>query len=270
MSFNGLAKRHPISVYFALAFAISWALAFLVVSQNLLQGRSVPYLDGVLMFPAMLVGPSAAGILMTRTVDGSGGLRELLSRMRKWRLGKWYFPAVLIPPVSILVTLLALTVLVSPAFVPHIFVFGFGFGVVAGYLEEIGWTGYAIRKLRMKYGALASAVILGGLWGLWHAPVVDFLGAAYPHGDYWLPFFMSFIAVQTAIRVLIVWLYSNTGSVLIAQVTHASSTGFLATLAPLAVTPAQETGWYALYAAILWPVVIVYVSRRIALDARVS
>ena len=207
------------------------------------------------MFPAMLLGPFLVGIAMTRAVDGRDGLRALFAGIKRWHLGRWYIPAIVISPIVILVTLLIMNVFVSSAFAPNFFPFGFGFGVIAGFLEEFGWTGYAIRKLSMKYSALTSAIILGAIWGLWHAPVVDFLGAAYPHGAYWLPFYLAFIAAVMAIRVLIVWFYSNTRSVLIAQVTHASFTGFLATLAPAAVNPAQETVWYAVCALLFWIVV---------------
>jgi threonine/homoserine/homoserine lactone efflux protein len=49
------------------------------------------------------------------------------------------------------------------------------------------------------------------LWGLWHLPVVDSLGAASPHGSWWPEFFAAFIAVLAAIRVLIAWTYEHTG-----------------------------------------------------------
>jgi uncharacterized protein len=245
-----------------MTFAISWFLAFLIASPFILKGQSIPYLNGVIMFPAMIVGPSVSGLVLTRVVDGRSGLKELFARMRAWRVGKWYVPAIVIPPALILLTLFSLSALVSRVFSPNLFVFGFGFGVIAGFLEEIGWTGYAIRKLGLKYSPLTSAIILGALWGLWHAPVVDFLGAAYPHRAYWLPFYLSFIALVMAIRVLIVWLYSNTQSVVIAQVMHMSSTGFLATLAPSPILPAQEAAWYAVYAATLW-IVVAIVARRL-------
>ena len=244
-------RRHPIASYFIVTFTISWALALSVVSSELVQGRTISQLDGILMFPAMLVGQSVTGILMTRIVDGKRGLPELFGQMRKWRVGK-YAAALFVPPVLILVTLYSLRSFVSPIFVPNVFIFGIGFGVIAGFLEEIGWTGYAFNKLGLRYSALVSAILLGGVWGLWHAPVVDFLGAAYPHGQYWLPFYLSFIAIVMAVRILIVWLYVNTRSVLVAQATHSSSTGFLAVLAPAGVTSAQEAEWYALYALLLW------------------
>ena len=115
--------------------------------------------------------------------------------------------------------------------------------------------------MRLKRSALSAGLWLGVLWGLWHAPVVDYLGAAAPHGAYWLPFFLAFIAILTAMRVLIVWVYSNTNSVLLAQLMHASSTGFLVILGPAHVSPAQEVLWYAVYAVVLWMVVALVIAR---------
>ena len=76
-------------------------------------------------------------------------------------------------------------------------------------------------------------------------------------GAYWVPFFLTFVAIVTAVRVLIVWIYSNTGSVLLAQLMHASLTVSLATFDPVGVSPAQETLWYMVYAVVLWVVVAV-------------
>ncbi len=62
---------------------------------------------------------------------------------------------------------------------------------------------------------------------------------------------------------MIVWVYSNTSSALLAQLMHASSTGFLIVLSPLSVSPAQEVLWYAVYAAVLWIVVARYGKRLV-------
>lgn len=100
------------------------------------------------------------------------------------------------------------------------------------------------------------------LWGLWHLPVVDSLRAASPHGRYWPECFAAFIAVLAAIRVLIAWTYVHTGSLRMAQLLHASSTGFLVILSAPRVAPAQEAFWYFLYAAALWAIVITAVSLQ--------
>jgi hypothetical protein len=64
-------------------------------------------------------------------------------------------------------------------------------------------------------------------------------------------FFVAFVVVLTSLRVLIVWIYTRTGSLLLAQGTHASSTGFLVVLGAAHVTGAQEALWYAVYSALL-------------------
>ena len=96
---------------------------------------------------------------------------------------------------------------------------------------------------------------------VWHLPVVDFLGAAHPHGPAWLAFFLAFSGAMTAMRVLISWLYLNTESVAAAQLLHMSSTGALVVFGAQRIDGAQEAAWYGLYAMALWLVVALIVRR---------
>jgi hypothetical protein len=124
--------------------------------------------------------------------------------------------------------------------------------------------------MRQKLPALGAAVLLGIFWGIWHLPVIDYLGTATPHGAYWLPFFLSFTAAMTAMRVLIAWLYSNTRSVLLCQLMHVCSTGSLVIFSPPRVSAAQEAFWYAVYAAALWIVVALLAVVRGTTNLRVG
>jgi len=247
-----LVKRHPVEAYFVLTFAISWLGGLAVVAPRLLRGDAIPNFIGILMFPVMLLGPVTSGILLTRAVDGTSGLRGLFVRMRRIRVGVRWYAALLVPSATILAVLLVLKTFVSPVFAPNRFFIGLSFGIVAGFFEEIGWMGFAFPQMTQRRNALMAAIALGVLWGCWHIPVIDFLGTATPHGAYWLPYFLAFTAAMTAIRVLIGWIYTNTKSVALAQLMHASSTGSLVVLSPAHVTPAQEALWYAGYAAVLW------------------
>jgi uncharacterized protein len=110
----------------------------------------------------------------------------------------------------------------------------------------------AYAKSHQRFAVLPAAAILGIFWGLWHAPVID-LGAASPHGKALPAFFAAFTA---AMRVLISWFCERTQSIALAQLIHISSTGSMVAFSPPAVTPAQEAAWYALYAAILWLLVL--------------
>ena len=64
---------------------------------------------------------------------------------------------------------------------------------------------------------------------------------------------------MTAMRVLIAWIYTNTKSVLLAQLMHVSSTGSLVIFSAPRVTALQEVMWYALYGTALWAVVAIVV-----------
>jgi uncharacterized protein len=42
--------------------------------------------------------------------------------------------------------------------------------------EEIGWRGYALRGLQANLSALASTLIIGVVWALWHLPLFFIVG----------------------------------------------------------------------------------------------
>jgi membrane protease YdiL (CAAX protease family) len=122
--------------------------------------------------------------------------------------------------------------------------------------EEIGWTGFAFPKMRLQRSPLRAAVLLGIVWGVWHLPAINYLGAATPHGRYWFAFFFAFALAMTAMRVLIAGLYQNTESLFLAQLMHISSTGALVVFSP-PVRPPQEVTWYLVYGCLLWLAVII-------------
>ena len=252
---QAMIRRYPVVTYFALTFLISWTGALAVAAPPLIRHQPLSKMTGILMFPVMLLGPSLAGIVLTRIVDGKSGLRVLFSQMFRARVPPGWYTALLIPPLLVLTVLLFLERFVSPVYAPNRFFMGILFGIPAGFLEEIGWMGYAFPKMRSQGNGLAPSILLGVLWSLWHLPVINYLGTAIPHGVYWLPFFLAFSLAMTAMRVLIAWVYTNTKSVLLAQLMHVSSTGSLVLFSAARVTAGQEAMWYALYGTVLWVVV---------------
>jgi membrane protease YdiL (CAAX protease family) len=253
---------HSVATYFLLTFTISWLGALAVAAApHLLRHEPLPILTGILMFPVMLLGPSLSGIFLTWIAGDKPGLRDLFSKLLRSRIPpRWYTP-LLIPPVLVLTLLLTLKTFFSSVYTPNLFLMGVWFGVPAGLLEEIGWTGFAFPKMSSQYNPLGASILLGLLWGLWHLPVINYLGTATPHGAYWFPFFLAFTFAMTAMRVLISWLYVNTKSVLIAQLMHISSTGSLVIFSPPAASASQEVLWYALYGVALWLIVLIVVKK---------
>src|SRR5215831_14409224 len=118
---EALISRYPIVTYVALTFLISWSGALAVAAPYLIRRQPLPKVTGVLMFPVMLLGPSLAGVLLTRIVDVKRGLGDLFSAMfRAWVPPGWY-AVLLIPPVLILSVLIFLQRLVSPVYAPNLF-----------------------------------------------------------------------------------------------------------------------------------------------------
>lgn len=249
---GGIVARYPVATYFALTFAISWLGALAVAAPHLLRREPLPKVTGILMFPAMLAGPVASGLALTAFLGGRAELSDLFARIFRKRIGLRWFAALLIPPGLVLAVLLVLETFVSPVFAPNRFWLGAAFGVPAGIFEEIGWTGFAFPRMRARGNALTASLVLGVLWSAWHLPVINYLGVASPHRAYWWPFFLAFALAMTAMRVLIGWLYTNTGSVLLAQLMHISSTGALVIFGAPRVNARQESLWYGLYGVALW------------------
>jgi membrane protease YdiL (CAAX protease family) len=249
--------RRELTTYFVLTFAISWVGALAVAAPHWLRQEPVPKVAGLLMFPVMLLGPSFAGIALTRFYDGKAGVRALFASIFWPRVPALWWSSLLIFPAAILAVLCLLKGFVSPAYSPNHFWMGVFFGLPAGLLEEIGWTGFATRKLVTRENPGWPSLLIGILWALWHLPVADFLGAASPHGKDFVPFFLAFASILTAVRVLIVKAYLATGSILLSQLIHSASTGSLVVFGPFGVTPAQEALWYAAYGATLWLMLLV-------------
>lgn len=253
-------QRYPVTVYFSIVLLISWGAGLIVEGPKLIHHDQIQPLDVQLLFPIIVISVALTGIALSGLIDGKRGLRDLLTRMGRWRVGiGWYAIALLTAPVLILIILFLFKTFLSPVFTPKVRLFFILYGIFPGVLEEIGWMGFAYPKMRLKQSPVGAAVLLGILWGLWHAPVVDYLGGAAPHNEYWPLFFLSFIFIVAAVRVLIVWIYTNTNSVLLAQLMHTSLTASLAVLGPASLTPGQETLWYAVFAGTLWIIVAIVV-----------
>lgn len=246
-------KKHAVAAYFALTFAISWGAILLVIgvtggipgTKEELQ-RLMP-----VAIPALLGGPSIAGLLFTGLVYGRAGFRDLLSRLCRWRVGaRWYAVSLLIAPVLMTATLFALS-LTSPVFLPGILtsddkvsrlLFGMVAALAAGTFEELGWTGFAIPRLRQRHSILATGLIVGVLWGAWHILVNVILASGAYSGTLSVRSFLIARSVGDvagqlpAFRVLMVWVYDRTGSLLLAILMHLSLTAGTIILEPLGIS----------------------------------
>jgi membrane protease YdiL (CAAX protease family) len=208
------------------------------------------------------VAPAVAGVLMTGLTAGRAGYRELLARLFRWRVqAHWYGVALLLAPLVAIMTavLLALS-LRSPEFLPAIFTTadplglllpGVTGGLLIGLCEELGWTGFAIPRLRLRYGVLATGLLVGVFWGAWHAPLFsrsDSFAATLPLAL----LLLQLLSWLPAYRVLMVWIYDRTRSLLFAMLMHVSLAATSIILPPPTTSDMQSLTSILASAATWW------------------
>jgi membrane protease YdiL (CAAX protease family) len=240
-------KRHALLMFFAIAFAISFAGILLVVGLGDVQGAVAPTDPRfLLMMLAWLAGPSVASMVMTGLVSGRSGYRDLLRRLTTWRAGAgWYALALLMAPLVSLGLSYALSVF-STEFLPAIvtstdttgvLVMGLSYGLLGGgFLEELGWTGFAVPRFRLRYSVFGAGLIIGLLWGAYHFSVIYWSGN--PTGALALGLLLpaQLFAWLPPFRVLMVWMYDHTNSLLLAMLMHASATASMLILQPFGIS----------------------------------
>jgi uncharacterized protein len=265
-SIKAFIKKHPLLSYFALAFAISWGAVLFVAGGpgGISANSEASEMQVTFLYPVLIVGPSVAGILLTALLYGRAGLSEFRSRLLKWRVGaRWYVVALLTAPLSVTAAVLALS-LSSSEFVPSILttsdktsllLMGIFAGLMVGIFEELGWTGFAIPRMKLRYGILGTGLIVGVLWGAWHFPPF-FWGSGAASGTLPLALFLPVLLFTwlPAYRVLMVWVYDRTESLLVAMLMHVSLVASNVILVPLATGVALVT-YDLVWAAVLWVVV---------------
>jgi len=266
MSISALIKRHPVWAYFTLTFIISWGCVIILSAPYGMPTTSEQFenLWATVVLPYFL-GPCLAGILLTGLVYGRAGLRELLSRLLRWRVGaRWYAVALLTAPLLVTPILLAFS-LISPIFLPSILTAADGVSLIlssivtglifGGLMEELGWTGFAVPTLRRRYGVFATGLIVGVLWGVWHFPPKILISRALGLSPFLAVDLFTAVLNLTAWRILMVWVYDRTGSLLVTMLMHASLTSStLLILAPSA-TGAPLLTYNLVAAAAAWVVV---------------
>lgn len=275
MALGNFIRRHAIPVYFVLAFAITWGCILLIIGVDGLQpAASRPMQIGLLVFLAMLIGPSLTGLTLTALLDGKTGLGELLARWRQRQAPPQWYAVALLTTTALLLVIGAVLSRVAPVFTPSliassdkltVLVFALVIGGLAGFFEEIGWSGFATPRLLKQHGVLTTGLILGALWGTWHL-LADYWGNAGAYGALYPWRGLLWVVTLTAYRILMVWAYSKTTSLGLMQLMHAGFTGGQALWEP-PLPPADYLLWYGLFSAALWLLVILLIRFQFKREA---
>ena len=225
-------KHHPIVAFVTLTYLLSW--------------WSAPFANGQIM-PQ---GPAVAAVVVLAITSGRSGLRDLWQRITRWRVA-WYWyvigPGIIAGYIggAYVLNLLMGANVNNPPHLPSMGTF-LELLLLGGWLEEPGWSGYALPKLQGRFakrpnGALMAALVTGVFRAIWHLPLF-----IYGH----IPWF-DVVASEIAIQLIIAWLFNRSGgSVLIVMLFHLASNLSGATINSSVFTGSEWTNYYALFVAL--------------------
>jgi membrane protease YdiL (CAAX protease family) len=175
-------KKHALWFYFILAYALVWGGS--AVHLALSRGGNAAGISTLTQVPTallVLLGPALAALIATSIEGGWRGLRHLLRPLLTWKVGGSWWAFVFAYPILHHLAIAGIRWAASgtpPRFfynpalpqnsIALAFAAAIGANLVRGLGEEVGWRGYALPRLQSHWGALASSLILGIVWALWH------------------------------------------------------------------------------------------------------
>jgi uncharacterized protein len=215
-----LVRRHPLITFFVLAYALAWWIW-------ILYAFNITFLG-----PIFALGPFLAAIIVTALTRGTAGLKALLSRMVRWRVGLSWYAAALLLPVAVYLFAVSLNILLGARastavqfgswyLIFPLFAYSLLFPLSGAFGEELGWRGYALPRAQARFWALSAALIIGVVQTAWHLPLFVSLPSTS---------LVPLIVGYMGLGILATWVFNNTrGSVLMTMLLHASfntSAGF--------------------------------------------
>ena len=268
---KAFARRHPLTAYFTLAFALMWVFVIpIALSQRGLSIIALPdALIDVFFLVATFSGPLPAALIMTTLLDGREGRKKLLRSMFQWRVGFGWYLLLLVGYPLIFLTGLSFYLGVEPwvalienwQLILTFYLPAAAFGIIIPSLgEEPGWRGFALPRLQKQYGPLVGTLILGVLHGLWHLPVY-FVPGSILAGPFDITAFAANTGLIVAMTVIWTWFFNHAGqSVFFAMLVHGVSNA-ASGLIPQLPLDAIGDPWFSFKTGAAFAILLILVTR---------
>lgn len=266
---RSFARRHPIRMFLALVYSATAVIFATPLLSN--AGIGVIDLDLPGAAPFILLSAIslvAAAFITTALADGRSGVRELRSRVFRFRVSpKWYVIAFVALPGAALAVAFVLAgaspvvTLVSDPSIALSAVLGavIAFALI-NWWEEAAWTGFALHRLQGRIGPVRASVVTTWMQAALHLPLV-FIADGVTNGRVApenIPFYLvALFVLPIPVRMTLTWVYNSSGrSVPIAGLYHAglgvaAGAAWLPVLAP-SVNPIMVYAGFAALAAIVF------------------
>ena len=233
----GKVNKKSLFSYLIITFALTIVLVVIMVQkQMVISGQGS--MSGQLLITALMFVPALATFITRRFITHEGWASAGL----KWGKFRDYFQVgLLIPVLFIIIFILTYILGAQPDFDLSVFTSSAGLDLpapapymiagiflltlfitpfvnsIAGLGEELGWRGHLLSHL-LPLGQKKALLISSLIWGLWHAPLVVFLG----FGGYnnVVAGALFFTAMLTMLGIYFGYLRLKSGSTILAAWAH--------------------------------------------------
>jgi membrane protease YdiL (CAAX protease family) len=227
----------PVITFLICAFGLSW-MAFLPLILERIHPESMV---GAVLLPLLGIGaPTLTAFVLIGLRSGREGVARLWRAGVRWRTGaRWYAIVLILPGLAFGTSWLVASGSGADTSQFNPWIPAVVSGLLAGLLEEFGWSGFVFPRLQARFGFLRAGIAMGFIVALWHLPL--FFTPGQPQSEFsFVPFLLTLIAV----RILFGWVYIGTGgSVFLCVLLHGSGNAWSEIL-PLA-PPALDAAWLA-------------------------
>jgi hypothetical protein len=264
-------KKNSLLLYFVIAFAVPIVTTIIVV---LVAGRPSGLVvnemsaGALVVVLAMVQAPAIAAMVVVFRSQRFTGIKKLFLQLSYWKFApELYLKAILIFPAIIIAVLFVLS-LFSSNFTPLVSLSAMTFAALfSTLLEEIGWTGLATPLMLNRMSPLKVGLLLGCLHAVWHL-AANIYGAGAFHGNLFVVNFLATSIGIIGLRIVTVWIYVRTSSLVLGWLTHLSFTGGQLSLVSLALTSGETIAWNAAFSAAVMGTVVFLLTRNKDLMAR--
>jgi membrane protease YdiL (CAAX protease family) len=245
MNVKATINQHPVASFIVLTLGLSFAAFFLPVPP---EGAFA-----IIALAAVMI-PTTVAFALVALMEGRHGVGAFLRESFRWRSPlKWYLIAFALGFVihfgssllarltgaipAIEITAPNATLVIIP---------------IAALLEEIGWRGFALRRLLDQYSPFNATLIVGIPWALLHFAL-------------FLLFEPNVSPLAEGLTVLVfafplTWIFVRSGrSVLVAIVAHSSLNAFALVSANI---PPAAALWFIFASGCLVVMVLIVIDRR--------
>jgi membrane protease YdiL (CAAX protease family) len=259
-------KKNSLSLYFVIAYALPILTTIIVALVAGLPSGLVTNemsVAALVVVMAMVHAPTIAAIIVVFGSQGFKGIKILFQQLKYWKFApQWYLKAILIFPATMLAVLFVLS-LSSSNFTPVLSLSVMALAGLFGALwEEIGWTGFATPLMLKRFSPLKVGLLLGFLHAMWHL-AASIYGAGAFHGNLFIVNFLVTSVGIVGLRIVTIWIYTRTSSLVLGWLTHASFTGGQLAFVSLDLTAGETVVWNSTFSfSVIGIVVYLVVSNR--------